>query len=441
MTRLLCTLTLLLGALAAHAADIETAPLRIMCIGDSITEGSDGGYRLPLYQKLTTLWGLPNMVGHRNSRSSDPAAFTDNDHDGYSAYRIEQITSGKGFWRAPRIERRLTDWEPAIVTIHVGTNDAQQNYYFDGDAAQGIPPVIERLDDLVSRIVAYNPGIEVFVATIIPANPPASEQTIDYVRRFNALVPGLVARHQAAGHRVHLVDQYTPMLAYPNPDGIHPSAEGAQRMAEVWFEAIAALGAAPANFDPGRHWGVRQTDYWSRTRTAPWTLVPNLVREGSATLAATDWAQYGGRRPVAVLNDGQLGRYATDGDNQWGVQYTLNTEAAPQGYDIAQLRSAAGLPPAANGDEQAHQAFGIWVATVDAPQRFVRLGVFHHIMVSRDELGSQVVIDRADGQPLARRVAAVQWRFTTPPRRQMGVFGITNPAVYREVEVVGGVSD
>jgi len=31
----------------------------------------------------------------------------------------------------------------------------------------------------------------------------------------------MVAKHQAIGDRVSLVDQYTPMLSVPNPDGIH----------------------------------------------------------------------------------------------------------------------------------------------------------------------------------------------------------------------------
>ncbi|MDX1418996.1 MAG: hypothetical protein R3181_03425, partial [Rubricoccaceae bacterium] len=58
----------LLVALPA-AAQPPADPLRVMLIGDSITEGDDGGYRLPLYARLTRALGAPpNFVGHRNGR-------------------------------------------------------------------------------------------------------------------------------------------------------------------------------------------------------------------------------------------------------------------------------------------------------------------------------------------------------------------------------------
>jgi hypothetical protein len=59
-----------------------------------------------------------------------PPAFVDHDEDGYSAYRIEQITSGEGFRNAQPIEARLAAWDPAIVTVHAGTNDAQQDFFY-----------------------------------------------------------------------------------------------------------------------------------------------------------------------------------------------------------------------------------------------------------------------------------------------------------------------
>lgn len=423
--------------LQAGTPAIQPAPLRIMPIGDSITEGDAGGYRLPLYRKIAAAFGMPNFVGRRNSRGSDPADFLDNDHEGYSAYRIDQITTGKGFWHAPPVDVRLAKWDPALVTIHAGTNDAQQNYYFDGDPSIGMPSVIERLDDLVSRVVAYNPAIVVVVAQIIPANAPASATTIRYVERLNALIPGLVARHQAMGHRVSLVDLYTPMLAHPNPDGIHPSAEGAQVMADVLFDAIRRTGALPVNPDPGRDDGLHQVDNFSTVSSTPWTTVPNLIRAGSPTLASVDATGYSGKHPLSALNDGALDVFTNDKDALSTVAYTLATATQAAGYDITEIRTSAGQPPAENGDERAHQAYEVWFSTVDAPDVWQRLGDFHHIMVNRAERASQIQITRPDGLPLARRVARVAFNFTPPPGRQTGVFGIATPVRYRELEVLG----
>ena len=425
-----------LSAPAAPQQAVRAAPLRIMPIGDSITEGDNGGYRFTLWQLISQSAGMPNFVGRRSGRLSDPPEFPDDEHEGYSAYRIEQITEGAGFWNAPPIEQRLKDWDPAVVTIHAGTNDAQQNYFFDGNPNKGIAPVIDRLDDLVSRIVAYNPAIYIVVAQIIPANPPASEVTSDYVRRLNALIPGLVARHQALGHRVSMVDQYTPMLAHPNPDGIHPSAEGAQVMGRVFFEGLRQLGVLPTNPDPGRDDGIHQVDNWTTGRPQ-WQTVPNLIRAGSPTLAAARTTGYNGSHAIEALNDGRLDVATNDGDNLMTSTFTLDTRVNARGYDLNEVRTYAGQAVAENGDEQCAQAYELWVTSVDAPDQWVRVGDFHHIMVNSTETGSQVQLSRQDGQPLATRVKKLQFRFIEPPQRQAGFIGIGSPTRYRELEVLG----
>lgn len=441
MHRLASTLLALAFALPATAQQILPAPLRVMPMGDSITEGGDGtgGFRRPLFDMMTTAYGMPNFVGERNMRQSDPADFVDQDEDGFSGYRIEQIMTGKGFWHAPNVDQRLLDWDPAIVTLHAGTNDAQQDYFFDGDASQGIPSVIDRLDQLVSRIVRFNPAITIVVAQIIPANPPASQTTMDYIVRLNALIPAMVAKHQQLGHRVSMVDMYTPMLAHPNPDGIHPDSAGYAVMADVWFAGIqAALGSdIPHNPDPGRFAGVHQVDRYSSASSTPWTLAPNLVRAGSPTLAASKTTGYKGAHDPALLNDGSLAGASDDHDYTSITTYTLDTAAAPGGYDIAEIRTDAGLPIAANGDERSNQSYEVWCSSVDAPGSFVQLGAFHHIMVNRAERASQVDITPLGDQPLATRVAKIQFRFTQPPKRQFGFYGIDTKAPYRELEVLG----
>lgn len=439
MRRLIVIAFAFAAALPAWSQSSQPAPLRVMPIGDSITEGGDGtgGFRKPLFDKLTAVWGMPNFVGSRNMRQSDPADFVDHDEDGYSAYRIEQITSGKGFWNAPPLETRLKAWDPAVVTIHAGTNDAQQNYYFYGNPKTGFPGVVDRLDDMVSRIVAFNPEIYIVVAQIIPANAPASDTTQAYIRALNAKIPALVERHQALGHRVSLVDLYTPMLTHPNPDGIHPGAEGYAVMAEQWFQALMALGVVPKNPDPGRFWGLHQADRFSTTSSTPWKLQPNLVRTGSPSLAGVETSDYSGNHAPALLNDGSLAGFSNDQDYVSTTTFTLATAQAPNGYDITRIRSDAGLPTADNGDERSHQSYELWWSSVDAPDTFVPLGDFHHILVNVTERASQITLTREGVAPLASRVARLQFRFTQPPARQFGFIGIESPTPYRELEVFG----
>jgi lysophospholipase L1-like esterase len=432
------------AAVAQGVPKVQPPPLRLMPVGDSITEGGDGagGFRRPLFDLITAATGHPpNLVGARNMRQSDPADFVDPDEDGYSAYRIEQIASGRGFWKADPIEQRLRDWDPALVTIHAGTNDAQQDYYFDGDPDLGIPSAIDRLDALVTRVVRWNPDIYVIVAQIIPANAPASQTTQDYIVRLNALIPAMVAKHQANGERVSMVDLYTPMLPYPNPDGIHPSTEGYHVMANVWFAGIQALGVIPQNPDPGRFAGVHQVDRWSTVTSTPWTLSPNLVRAGSSTLASAETVDYAGAHSPDLLNDGSLATFSDDHDHVFKTTFTLNTDSAPNGYDITEIRTDAGRPIADNGDEQAEQAYEIWVRGADHPTKWKHVGNFHHIMVNRIEKASQVdLTSLTPGQPMLSHVVAIQFRFKAPPRRQFGFYGIDTGTPYREIEVLGAPS-
>ncbi|WP_374675083.1 SGNH/GDSL hydrolase family protein [Ideonella sp.] len=437
-TRPLALALILLAGLAGAAA-VRSEPLRIMPIGDSITEGGDGqgGYRRPLFERLTAAFGRPNFVGSRSSRNTDPADFLEHDHDGYSAYRIEQIAQGGAFWNALPLEDRLRLWDPAIVLVHAGTNDAQQNYRFRGDPGAGRPGVVARLDDLVSRVVAYNPDIQVLLAQIVPANAPASETTQAYVRALNAEIPALVARHQALGHRVALVDMYTPMLAYPHPDGIHPSPEGYAVMAEQWFRAIQALPQLPANPVRGRADGVVLADRTLWASDAVPAPQANLVRAGAPTLVSARSSGYGGSRSTRVLNDGSLARFTDDADETFTTTFTLDTAAAPSGYTLSAIRTHAGRAAAGNGDERSHQAYEVWWSAAQAPDAYQRLAGAHHVVVDAAETGSVLTMRRPDGQPLATGVARVQFRFAEPPARQYGFIGIDAPAPYREIEVFG----
>jgi len=409
-------------------------------MGDSITEGDEnGGYRGYLFGMITKSQEMPNFVGHRSGRFNDDPLIFDSDHDGYSAYRIEQITCGGGpggFWNAPPLEERLEDWDPRIVLLHAGTNDMIQNYYLQGDPQQGIPNVIERLEDLIDRNCVFSPGINVILAQIIPANPPADPAIDQRIRAFNSYIPGVVQRQQALGRNVSIVDMYTPMLAYPNPDGIHPSSAGYRQMAKVWFEAIKDVYPV-SNFNPGRDDNVRLTEYYNTVTPRPWEpSASNLIRKGAATLEQTVHDGYDDSTGSPdLLTDGLAGDSTQEEDNTWTSLYVLDTNTSPQGYDITEIRSVSGWP-AVGEAENVQQAYEVWWSSVDTPQQFNRLGDFHHIVVNELSLASALVIDR-EGEPLMIRVKAVMFKFIEPPRRQGGFIGIELRTRYYELELEG----
>ncbi len=423
--RLLLT-PLLLLALAAGDAAAQQDPLRIMPLGDSITQGAGapGGYRAPLYERITDELGRPNFVGANSGVFLDPPSLIDHGHDGYGGFRIGQIADGEGIFGAPDvpIEERLNHWDPAVVLLHAGTNDMLQDYYVDGNAALGIPSAIGRLEALVERIVTHSPQVYVVVAEIAPTSFDGANARIE---AFNAQIPAMAARQRALGRRVGVVNMYDPLLPFQPGDfsGAHPNAQGYQTMADIWFAAVQSISPLK-NLDPGRDDGVRQAGYYSTASTRPWPpSTTDLLHAGGPTLAGVTHQGYGGLNPLSALNDGLAEGGTFDSDDTWTSTFTLDTDANAAGYDVTSIRSGSGGPFGIF-----HQAYELSYATVDAPDAFVPIGDFHHIPVNSEQLASGMIL-RAEAGVLASRVKRLRFAFVDPP---MG--GQTG---YYEVEATG----
>ncbi|MES4902959.1 MULTISPECIES: SGNH/GDSL hydrolase family protein [unclassified Streptomyces] len=200
----------------AHAA--PAAGVRIMPLGDSITDGYNvpGGYRIDLWQKFVAGGRNVDFVG---SMSNGPGNLGDRNHEGHSGWTIGQIDSNVVNW--------LRTYTPRTVLLHIGTNDM---YGSDPAGAPG------RLSTLLDHITATSPNTEVFVATIVPISFADST-----VRTFNAAIPGIVQSKVNAGKRVHLVDMYRALTTADLADGVHPNAGGYSKMANVWYNALLSV--------------------------------------------------------------------------------------------------------------------------------------------------------------------------------------------------------
>src|SRR4051812_38163127 len=158
--------------LTATAGAESNGGVRVMPLGDSITEGTQvpGGYRIGLWQRMAAAGYRVDFVG---SQSNGPAALGDHDHEGHPGWRIDQIDANITGW--------LATSGPRTVLLHIGTNDVLQNYNLAG--APG------RLSTLTDHITTAAPAADVFVATIIPLASASQEAA---ARTFNAAVPGIV---------------------------------------------------------------------------------------------------------------------------------------------------------------------------------------------------------------------------------------------------------
>lgn len=193
-------------------------PCTVMPLGDSITDGYNvpGGYRILLEELVDTDGHSVDFVG---SLSNGPAALADQDHEGHSGWRIDQIQRV--------IVPRMLTYDPDVVLLHIGTNDIFQSY--------ALPTASNRLSRLVTTITTLNPDALVLVATIVPASDGFFESR---VVRYNTQVEAVVDALAASGLHVELVDQHAALTASDLADGVHPNATGYDKMAEAWYLAL-----------------------------------------------------------------------------------------------------------------------------------------------------------------------------------------------------------
>ena len=208
----------------------STGTVRIMTLGDSITEGNgtdgDQSYRGHLFNQLVAAGLDVDFVG---TQSKPTAAGGDPDHEGHGGFVIGPGPSKADDW-APGGHGNLYDnlatylsAEPDVVFVMAGVNDYfnivdQPGYDPDRDGA-------ERLVGLADRIQALRPGTLVVVSTLLPV-----EWSDDFAAPLNQALAPLVAARDG----VELVDAATaPIPKSGFLDGVHLNDSGAAIAADT----------------------------------------------------------------------------------------------------------------------------------------------------------------------------------------------------------------
>ena len=200
-------------------------PLRILCLGASITYGyhsTDGnGYRYALRGKLVADGNDVNMIGVVNHGN-----MSNNDVDGFPGMRIDQLLAKKNLG---------LDSMPNLVLIELGTNDMAQNYSVD--------TAHQRLGSLVGRLTSAVPNVTVIVGTLVPNANPETEANI---LEFNQNLVGTVAGLAGQGFKVSLADFHSDWWSLDDigPDGTHPTDLGYLKMSRVWYAGITTAAKA-----------------------------------------------------------------------------------------------------------------------------------------------------------------------------------------------------
>jgi len=191
-------LLLLLLCVCAHAE-------RVICIGDSITQGGarpqDYTYRLPLQAMLKA-----DFIGTQHTGLDPSMRWPDGfdpDHEGYYGATTAQVRQ--------RLQQSLPQLPPPdIALIYVGTNDR-------------LGETVGPLEDIVGQLRAKNPKVRVYVGLLA-------------MDGWRGLVSRILVRRMAA--RLHVVAVPRAFEKADTFDGVHPNPSGQAKMARAWYAAL-----------------------------------------------------------------------------------------------------------------------------------------------------------------------------------------------------------
>jgi lysophospholipase L1-like esterase len=204
-----------------------SAQVKIMCLGDSITAGQ-GCWRAYLWNKLRTN-GYTNIdfVGSVVSGGC-PVSF-DEDCEGHGGYSAAGIADNN------QLPPWLAAANPAIVLMHLGTNDMWGGYI-------PLENKLAAFTKLVGQMRENNPGMKIVVAQIIPMSASACATCPADVIALNNAIPGWASGLTTSQSPITVCDQWTGFNADTDTkEGVHPNDAGEQKIAEKWYPALAAI--------------------------------------------------------------------------------------------------------------------------------------------------------------------------------------------------------
>lgn len=221
-------------------------PLRIACLGNSITQGNvvsgaikQWSYRYFLWEKLDSLNMNIDMVGYQNYWFNETSGNTvatplsrytnrtfDRDHDAYygitsSGHLNGDASTGWTGSALPSLANRA--YTPDMLLLHIGTNDD------DGVVATTVSNINATIDEMRSR----NPNVVILLAKLITS-----------WKAINGQIDAIVLAKNTAQSPVIMIDMPPGFVNDPNVSGtmtfdyVHPNTVGSVFMAKRWFEPM-----------------------------------------------------------------------------------------------------------------------------------------------------------------------------------------------------------
>lgn len=220
--------------------------IRIMPIGDSLTQSDDPGFRCYLYNMLKETGLTIDFVGVKQDESAGQAISNcDPDHSGFGGYTIGPGPSLADQWdpsEQGNIYYNLDEGykflsvDCDIILLMIGTND----YWNIDHEATGYDPDkqgAEKLNALVDKIFTLRPYVTLLIAAITP-----KWGMDNFAQPINHQIPAIVEKQTKAGHSCYFVNTRSDKVDWQksdfNDDGLHLSPCGNQKVAQSYFEVL-----------------------------------------------------------------------------------------------------------------------------------------------------------------------------------------------------------
>jgi lysophospholipase L1-like esterase len=218
-------------ASCTFAVNVEAIPqlakTKFLAFGDSITAGTTSP--APSILTLNVEDSYPTkLLALLSQRYQDQTIVVKN-----AGQAGEKIDEGRS-----RLSGVLDANDPQVLLLLEGANDLNTGR---GDA---ISTIIHGLEDMIGKAERRN--IAVLLATFPPQNPAGNRGNgANYVPELNQKIRALAADEGAI-----LVDLYAGFggtwVGYIGEDGLHPTPQGYDRMAEIWRDKIQEVYDRPA---------------------------------------------------------------------------------------------------------------------------------------------------------------------------------------------------
>ena len=230
------------------SATLQAGGLKILFIGDSITDGNWGsGDGKPSSER--TLWDMNHIYGHGFMYLCASHYLGE-----YPQYEYEFFNRGISGNSLYDLEKRwqedVLDINPDVLSILVGINDINRYLHGDRTSPFDFDAWDKKYRELLDRTRQENPNLKIVLASPFVAPTGNMSENKDFgeydkiVERCSAIVEKIARDYKAVylPYRQMFNDLLqrdpTSQNTYWIWDGVHPTAAGHQRMADLWIRQV-----------------------------------------------------------------------------------------------------------------------------------------------------------------------------------------------------------